>query len=220
MLANTVLAGMIRDGIGYAWRAGRIRFGILLSSANNLVLSSLEILVVFRLRGSMHASGAVTGLIFSAGGACALLTALVMPRFAGRAGLRAAMTAGMAGIGISAVGLGLAPGIVAIGAAQCLGTSSSSAFNIGWRTYRQNTCDPAMISRISGVCRGIAYCCVTIGAWLCSALLAAGVPARTYLLAGGVIVCGLGAVTPRLLRERPAAGPVTELQDEESTSVG
>jgi MFS family permease len=214
------MAGMITGGIGYAWRAGRIRFGILLSSANNLVLSSLEILVVFRLRGSLHASGAVTGLIFSAGGACALLTALVMPRLAGRAGLRAAMTAGMAGIGVSALGLGLAPDIVAIGAAQCLGTSSSSAFNIAWRTYRQTTCDPVMISRISGVCRGIAYCCVTIGAWLCSGLLAVGVPARTYLLAGGVIVCGLGAVTPRLLRERPAAGPVTELQDEESTSVG
>ncbi|HEY1619682.1 MAG TPA: MFS transporter [Streptosporangiaceae bacterium] len=214
------MAGMITGGIGYAWRVGRIRFGILLSSANNLVLSSLEILVVFRLRGSLHASGAVTGLIFSAGGACALLTALVMPRFAGRAGLRAAMTAGMAGIGVSALGLGLAPDIVAVGAAQCLGTSSSSAFNIAWRTHRQNTCDPVMISRISGVCRGIAYCCVTIGAWLCSGLLAVGVPARTYLLAGGVIVCGLGAVTPRLLRERPAAGRVTELQDEESTSVG
>jgi predicted MFS family arabinose efflux permease len=198
------MAGMIREGLAYAWRTGRIRFGVLVSSSNNLLLGSFEILVIFKLRGSLGVSGAATGVVFSVGGAAALLAAVLTPRLARAVGLRRGMAIGMTGIGISAAILGLAPDLLTVGAAQCLEVSAAVAFNILWRTYRQNTCDSRMISRVSGACRGIAYCSVTVGAWLCSVLLAAGVSTEAYLLAGGLIVGLLGLVTPWLLRDGAA----------------
>lgn len=193
--------GLIREGLAYAWRTGRIRFGVLISSTSNLVLGSFEILVVFKLRALLGESGVATGVVFSAGGAAALLAAMLTPRFASVVGLRRGMAIGMTGIGVSATILGLAPDLFTVGAAQCLEVSSAVAFNILWRTYRQNTSDSRMISRVSGACRGIAYCSVTIGAWLCTLLLVAGVPTESYLLVGGTVVGLLGLVTPWLLRE-------------------
>jgi hypothetical protein len=133
-----------------------------------------------------------------------LLAAMLTPRLARKVGLRHGMAIGMTGIGLAAVILGLAPNLLTVGAAQCLEASAAVAFNITWRTYRQNTCDSSMISRVSGACRGIAYCSVTVGAWLCSVLLGVGVPTESYLLAGGLVVGLLGLITPQLLRDNAA----------------
>ena len=85
--------------------------------------------------------------------------------------------------------------------AQAASISCGLVFNVCWRTYRQNHCEPSMIGRVSGACRGIAYCGATLGSGLCAVIIAVGVPVPVYLFAGGGAVLVLGLCSPYLLSD-------------------
>ncbi|HWG25893.1 MFS transporter [Actinospica sp.] len=191
----------MREGLAYLWRTGKLRYGVALSTMNNIALGGFEVLVVFRLRQSLGASSAVTGLVFASGGLAAFLTSLVVRRIAARLGLLSGMGLGLAGIGAAGLLLAAAPTTWLVAVAQALNITFGLVFNVCWRTYRQNHCESSMIGRVSGACRGIAYCGATIGSGLCAASLAVGLPATDYLYVGGVMVLALALLSRRLFRE-------------------
>ncbi|MFE0191571.1 MFS transporter [Streptomyces sp. NPDC058989] len=200
----------VRDGLGQAWRRRPIRIGILLSSGSNLCTGSLDIYAIYSLRHNLHASAVTVGLIFTGSSLFALAAASLLPRLGRRAGYSLGMGLGLAGLA-SACALMANPAHIAIVAAALLAnTSGAVVFNVQWRAMRQHVAGPELIGRISGICRGIAYAAVALGAWTGGLLTTlSGDGSRLYLLTGTAMVASLAVVAlsvlRRSLRSVPAA---------------
>jgi Na+/melibiose symporter-like transporter len=191
----------VRDGLGQAWRRRPIRIGILLSSGSNLCTGSLDIYAIYSLRHNLHASAATVGLIFTGSSLFALAAASLLPRLGRRAGYALGMGLGLASLAGACALMAHPANITIVAAALLANTSGAVIFNVQWRAMRQHIAGPALIGRISGICRGIAYAGVALGAWAGGLLTTlSGDGSRLYLLTGTAIVASLAFAALSVLR--------------------
>ncbi|ARF59102.1 MFS transporter [Streptomyces gilvosporeus] len=191
----------VRDGLAQAWHRRPVRIGILLSSGANLCTGSLDIYAIFSLRHNLHASAVVVGLLFTGSGLFAMLAATLLPRLGKHVGYAPGMGLGLAGLGSACALMAFPSHLVVVALALMANTCGTVIFNVQWRAMRQHVAGPALVGRISGICRGIAFAAAAIGAWV-GGLLAtlSGNGSRLYLLSGAVFVAALTLCALSFLR--------------------
>ncbi|MGW1073037.1 MFS transporter [Streptomyces sp. NPDC002537] len=188
-------------GLRQAWHLRPVRLGILLSTGSNLCTGSLDIYAIYSLRHGLHTSAHAVGLILTGSSLFALAAAAVLPRLGQRLGHAPGMALGLAGLAAACALMAFPGHAVVVALALMASTCGAVIFNVQWRAMRQQVAGPGLAGRISGICRGIAYGGVAIGAWTGGLLTTlSGGGSRTYLLCGTALVTALSLVSLTLLR--------------------
>ena len=210
----------VRTGLRSATALLPIRLGIILSTGCNLCTGSIEIYAVFVLRHRLDVSSQTVGLVFTGSSVFSILATTQLPRLKGRLGYAAGMGAGLLGLAMACVLMAFPSHVAVITGALMSATCGSVIFNIQWRSMRQHICGPALTGRISGICRGIAYGGVAVGAWIGGLLTAVStVGYQIYMLTGAAVLASLAAVALTLLHRTIVAATATPAAAAPGTAV-
>lgn len=201
----------VRAGLHQAWLLKPVRTGIILSTGSNLCTGSLDIYAIYSLRAHLHASTQTVGLLFTGSSLFTLVAVSLLPRLQRHIGYARGMALGLVALGGACALMSDPADIAVVAGALAASTCGGVTFNIQWRAMRQTVSGPALVGRISGICRGIAYAGVAVGAWAGGLLTSVSHNGTSaYLLAGaGVIailaVCAVTLLRTQLLRQPSAA---------------
>ncbi|MFE1321332.1 MFS transporter [Kitasatospora phosalacinea] len=184
-LSPSVIWDDVKDGLRRAWQLRPIRLGIMLSTGSNLFTGSLEIYAIYSLRSHLHASAQTVGLVMTGSSLFTLAAVSYLPRLQKHLGYARGMALGLAALGLACALMAFPSHLAVVAAALLASTCGAVTFNVQWRAMRQQVAGPALAGRISGICRGIAYAGVAVGAWTGGLLTTlSGGGTRAYLLAG------------------------------------
>ena len=202
--APPVLAG-IGEGLRLAVRQPRLRLMLALLTAEAIVLSALDLLIVIVAITVLDRPQAWAGYLTFACGAGAVLAATVSAVLVGR---RLGAPILGAALVLSGALAALASGLGAVGTVALLAVAGAgyTLLDIATRTLLQRSVPPQLIGRIFGLLEGLLMAGYALGALLVPALVSLG-GSRLALLgvaavlplaavAGGRALLGLDAETP------------------------
>jgi hypothetical protein len=208
------------DGVGYTFSTRLLRAGITLSTCNNLALGAVDTLLILILRTRDGLSAEGVAAVLALGGLGAVVSAgILLPqihvRFPGRV-----MVAAVATCGVAAAIIGEVRFVPAVAVCELCFGGAATTFNVTWRTLRQRVAERAMLGRVAGACRGIAYGGAALGALCNAGLLALGVPVTTLFTIEGILVTTVAAASargalPRWQESKPSAPQSPDLETTE-----
>lgn len=198
---DTFLANL-REGLSYLYRSRPLFIGVVLSTVTNLVFGAYEAILIFHLSRDVGLSTAGVGLLFAAAGGVSVVTATVLSWRAPSRGFARVMTVSIALQGVGAAVTATST-LFTIVLGQILVSATTVTYTVYWRSFRQAVCDPALLGRVSGACRSIAYAGAFAGALLSSLLLGLVEDVAVLLLCSGIAVASMGILGRLLLRDRP-----------------
>jgi MFS family permease len=199
-LANTSgPAGDARGGLAIL-RADRtlLRLVVLLT-AFILLAGTVNVVEIFLVRQSLHASAGWYGVLGGSWGLGLLAGALLGGRLRTQVALLRATVASCLGVGVALVGMGLAPAVGWVLPATLLGGVSNGTVNVSIGAVLGIRCTEAVRGRLSATAGGLATA-GQIGALLLGGLLAATLsPRLVFALSGGLgVLVALGLGRPLL----------------------
>jgi MFS family permease len=184
--APSVLAGIV-DGLRLAMRRPKLRLMLALLTAEAVVLSALDLLIVIVAITVLDRPQAWAGYLTFACGAGSVLAATVSAALVGRRLGRPILVAALVlSAALAALALGL--GAVVTVALLAVAGASSSLLDIGARTLLQRSVPPELLGRIFGLLEGLLMAGYALGALL--------VPALVYLGGSRLALLGVAAVLP------------------------
>ncbi|MFK4221387.1 MFS transporter [Streptomyces sp. NPDC020880] len=192
----------LREGLLYLRRHRPLFVGVILSTVANLVFGAYEAILIFHVSRDVGLSAAGIGLLFAAAGGVSVVTAAVLSWKAPSRDFARVMTASIALQGVGAA-VTATSGLFTVVLGQMLVSATTVSYTVYWRSFRQSVCDPALLGRVSGACRSIAYAGAFIGALLSSLLLDLVDDVALLLLYSGLTVAVIGVVGHLLLIDRP-----------------
>lgn len=180
----------IGEGLHFLWRHRRLRAVELLTLGTNLFLGATDLALIVLAREALHAGTATIGLLFSVGGAGALLGALAASRLAARRRVGRLVLGAALGeaIGVLAMALAPSPAILAIGV--CLAFAMASIYSVTAMSYRLSLTPDALQGRVNSVGNLLTTSCIPLSRGVGGALLGPLGP-RAELWA---IAIGLGGI--------------------------
>jgi len=169
----------IGEGLHFLWRHRRLRAVELLTLGTNLFLGATDLALIVLAREALHAGTATIGLLFSVGGAGALLGALAASRLAARRR-----------VGRLVLGMALAPSSAILAIGVCLAFAMASIYSVIAMSYRLSLTPDALQGRVNSVGNLLTTSCIPLSRGVGGALLGPLGP-RAELWA---IAIGLGGI--------------------------
>ena len=190
------------EGLQYVPRHKLLRWGVFMSTCNNLVLGAYSAILIYYMRDDLGFDSGLTGSVMAtASVASIIVSSFLAPTLSRRfrKGFLMVLCLGLFGLGVVIVGLSNGIAMLIVGQAVYMG--AITLFQINWYSLRQTVVPKDMIGRVSGVCRGIAYFGASIGAFTGGMLLTKFTPSELFLIDGcAVFVISLLAMMGRLFR--------------------
>lgn len=177
------------EGLSYVPRHPLLRWGVIMSTSNNIVLGAYMTLLIFHMRHKLHLDENKSSLVITISSVVSIVVSMFLaPRISKyvRKGKTMVISLGVFGCGV--VFVGFSAGIFSLILSQALYSGAITLFQINWLSLRQTVTPPNMMGRVSGTCRGIAYFGASIGAFLGGFLLKRFDVSDMFIINGGLVI--------------------------------
>ncbi|MEH6889648.1 MFS transporter [Bacillus sp. JJ864] len=181
------LLRFFNDGLSYSVKHPLIKWGIFMSTSNNLILGAYAAMLIYYMRDDIGLNASFTGAVIAITGiASAITSAFIAPQLSKkvRKGITMICSLGLFGV----VLVGLSNNLILLIIGQSLYVGSVTLFQINWYSLRQSITPKDYLGRVSGACRGIAYFGASIGSFLGGFLLKKISVANLFLINGSLVV--------------------------------
>lgn len=188
-----------REGLRFLVGNRTIWAFTLFVGALNVMLGSVIIVTLLKLRTEFHASAGRTGLVLIGAGAGAVFGSIVSPVLVRRLQMRVVDIIGVAALALAA--MGMARSDAALSLSLALVTFSVTVGNIGYHTVRQTLTPDHLQGRVTGTSVALHRSLVPLGAALLGFLTEWKGASSTLIFMGSWVLIAL-AVFRRYLRGR------------------
>lgn len=177
------------DGLSYSVKHPLIKWGIFMSTSNNLILGAYATMLIYYMRDDIGLNASLTGSVIAITGiASAITSAFIAPQLSKkfRKGITMIFSLGLFGIGVVLVGL--SDNLLLLILGQGLYVGSVTLFQINWYSLRQSITPKDYLGRVSGACRGIAYFGASLGSFLGGFLLTKVSVSNLFIINGSLVI--------------------------------
>lgn len=165
---------------------GPVLWGTILLTATNFAQPAVASNLVYIVAGPSASMSLALALVVAAQGAGAVLGAAFAPRLLRRWSTGSLLQAAMCGLAVALLAPAVSQHPVVLAGSWFLAGVATSSFVVPWRTYRQNTVDPAFMGRVVGVQRAVAFAATPVGALVGGWVLTELGAGALFLVAGAV----------------------------------
>ncbi|GGN42411.1 MFS transporter [Streptomyces fuscichromogenes] len=179
-----------------------LRALVVLVAAAGLAVSAVNTLLPLYAVDQLAFGPRAVGLVVTVFGVAALLGAVLAARLPARVGGARAMISGMAAAGAAFTAFALFPRPAVLWLGCALAGTGLGLWNVLCSSRRQRLTPPAVLGRVSGVYRMLAWGLNPVGSALAGIAAAATTVRAPLLLAGVLVLAVLAALAPVLRREQ------------------